>query len=304
MTGVETNAGATNQPSHAAGESGIAVARAVDAKPILRTLTQDIRHRALPTARYLMRTDVHTFAFSVAANAILSFFPFVVLLLTLTRNVLHSQAMTQVVVDMLHEYLPVSQDFVIRNLKILVGARKGVQIVSFIMLLITSSGVFLPLEVALNRVWGFPKNRSYLANQVVSLGLAFAAGVLALLSVALTAGNQHLLEFVMFGNRGLPFQFVTFLVMKIFAIAASIAIFFLIYWLLPNGKVPARAVAPAAIATGLLWELAKYAYILALPWLNFQEVYGPFSISVTLMFWAFLSGLLLLGGAHLSADRS
>jgi hypothetical protein len=35
------------------------------------------------TVRYLLRTDVHTFAFSVSANAILSFFPFVVLLMTL-----------------------------------------------------------------------------------------------------------------------------------------------------------------------------------------------------------------------------
>ena len=77
--------------------------------------------------------------------------------------------------------------------------------------------------------------------------------------------------------------------MKVFAIAASIAIFFLIYWVLPNGKVPARAVLPAAIIMGLLSEALKYAYILALPWLNFAEVYGPFSLSVSLMFWAFLS---------------
>jgi uncharacterized BrkB/YihY/UPF0761 family membrane protein len=53
---------------------------------------------------------------------------------------------------------------------------------------------------------------------------------------------------------------------------------------------------------GLLSEALKYAYILALPWLNFAEVYGPFSLSVSLMFWAFLSGLLLLTGAHLSAE--
>ena len=39
-----------------------------------------------------------------------------------------------------------------------------------------------------------------------------------------------------------------------------------------------------------------------LPWLDFQEVYGPFAISVTLMIWAYLSGMLLLGGAHLSAS--
>ena len=36
----------------------------------------------LATVKYLMRTDVHTFAFSVAANSILSFFPFVMLMMT------------------------------------------------------------------------------------------------------------------------------------------------------------------------------------------------------------------------------
>jgi uncharacterized BrkB/YihY/UPF0761 family membrane protein len=81
------------------------------------------------------------------------------------------------------------------------------------------------------------------------------------------------------------------------------AIFFLIYWLLPNGEVPARTVLPTAILMGLLSEVLKYSYILALPRLNFQEIYGPFSLSVSMMFWAFLSGLLLLTGAHLSAQR-
>jgi uncharacterized BrkB/YihY/UPF0761 family membrane protein len=54
---------------------------------------------------------------------------------------------------------------------------------------------------------------------------------------------------------------------------------------------------------GVLWEVGKIIYIKALPWLDFQEVYGQaFSISVALMFWAFISGLMLLAGAHLSSD--
>jgi YihY family inner membrane protein len=255
-----------------------------------------------PTASYLMKTEVHTFAFSVAANAILSFFPFVVLLLTVTRRVFHSRVMFDVVVQLLRDYLPVSQDFIVRNLTALATAHRGVQIFSVVMLLITSTGVFLPLEVALNQVWGFKKNRSYLGNQLVSLGLAASCGVLALMSVALTAGNQLLLERMMGGYANPVVRAWTFGVMKGFGMAASIAIFFLIFWLLPNGKVPIRAVMPAAILIGLLWEAGKNMYMLALPWLNFQEVYGPFSISVTLMFWAFLSGLLLLAGAHLSAS--
>ena len=67
--------------------------------------------------------------------------------------------------------------------------------------------------------------------------------------------------------------------------------------------VAALAVLPAAILMGFFSELLKYTYILLLPRLNFQEVYGPFAISVSLMFWAFLSGLLMLTGAHLSAQK-
>ena len=256
----------------------------------------------LSTVRYLMRTEVHTFAFSVAANAILSFFPFVLLLMTLIRRVFHSPVMYEVVLQLLRDYLPAGQDFVIRNLNALVGARHQAQLASLAILLITSTGIFLPLEVALNRIWGFQENRSYLGNQLISLGLAFWCGLLALLSIGMTAGNVALMEFVLHGHGTIIVRMVGFLMMKVFAIGASIAIFFLIYWILPNGKVPARAVLPTAIIMGLLFEALKYGYILALPRLNFAEVYGPFSLTVSLMFWAFLSGLLLLTGAHLSAQ--
>jgi membrane protein len=257
---------------------------------------------AFSTIRYLMRTEVHTFAFSVAANAILSFFPFVVLLMTLIRRVFRSPGMYEVVLQMLRDYIPAGQDFVIRNLNAMVGARHPAQIASLVILLITSSGIFLPLEVALNRIWGFEENRSYFGNQVISLGLAFWCGVLAMISIGMTAGNVALMEFLLRGHGTFFVRMVGFLLMKVFAIGASIAIFFLVYWALPNGRVPIRAVLPTAVIMGLLFEALKYAYILALPWLNFAEVYGPFSLSVTLMFWAFLSGLLLLTGAHLSAQ--
>jgi membrane protein len=255
----------------------------------------------LSTAKYLLRTDVHTFAFSVAANSILSFFPFVVLLMTLVRRVFHSRVMYEVIVELLRDYLPAGQEFVIRNLTALANAKNRVQVVSLIILLVTSSSVFMPLEVALNRIWRFPNNRSYFGNQLISLGLAFGCGVLALLSIAATAGNVALMGFLLRGHGSAFIRLVGFVGMKVFAIAASIAIFFLIYWLLPNGKVPVRAVLPTAVIMGLLSEALKYGYILALPWLNFADVYGPFALSVSLIFWAFLTGLLLLAGANLSA---
>jgi membrane protein len=262
-----------------------------------------LHERGWETLKYLTRTEVHTYAFSVAANAILSFFPTLVLLLTITRKVFHSRAMSDVIVQLLRDFLPTGQDFIVRNLSAIVNAHKGAQIVSLLILLITSTGVFLPLEVALNHVWGVKKNRSYLRNQLVSLGLAFAVVVLAMVSVALTAGNQALLNSALeHAGNNFFVRSSGYLVMKLFALMASIGIFFLVYWILPNAKIPAMAVLPAAISAGVLWEAVKYLYVALLPLLDFEEVYGPFALSVSLMFWAFLSGLLLLGGAHLSAS--
>jgi membrane protein len=255
-------------------------------------------------ARYMARTEVHTYAFSVAANVILSLFPFIVLLLTISRNVFHSRDMEEVVIDMMKGLLPVGQDFVMRNMQLLTHPHKNAQLFSVIMLLITSTGVFLPLEVALNRVWGVRQNRSYLHNQAVSLGLAFAVGVLAMASVASTASQQTILSWIFLGHTdNIIFHTISYGFLRLCAGLASILLFFLIYWVLPYRKIPARAVLPTAIVIGLLWQLAKILYIKALPWLDFQSVYGPFYISVGLMMWAFLSGLLLLAGAHFSATR-
>jgi membrane protein len=253
---------------------------------------------------YMAQTEVHTYAFSVAANAILSLFPFIVMMFTVARLVFHSHAMENAIADMIRYFLPAGQEFVTKNMEVVAHARKGVQFASIIMLLISSTGVFLPLEVALNRVWGVAQNRSYIMNQLVALGLAFAIGALALLSVGVTAAQQTVLRVLFFGHTSNAlFFFISHWLLQISAAAASILLFFFIYWLLPNRKLPVRAVLPTAIVIGLSWELAKLAYVALLPWMDLHSVYGPFSVSVSLMLWAFVTGLLLLAGAHYSATR-
>jgi YihY family inner membrane protein len=256
-------------------------------------------------AKYMTTTEVHTYAFSVAANVILSLFPFIVMMLTLSRQVFHSRAMENTVGQMMGVFLPANQTFIMSEMiKTMAHPHKSTQLYSIAMLLVSSTGVFLPLEVALNQVWGARKNRSYLHNQVVSLGLVLVVGVLAMGSVALMAGENSLLTWVFFGHTGgALFATINDGMLRGCALVASILLFFFIYWILPNRKVPALAVLPTAIVIGLLWEGAKLLYVLVLPRLDFKSVYGPFYVTVTLMMWAFLSGLLLLAGAHFSATR-
>jgi len=249
-----------------------------------------------------MQTEVHTYAFSVAANAILSLFPFIVMMYTVARRVFHSQSMEVVIGNMVRYYLPTGQDFVVKNMSVVANAKSSVRVASVVMLLISSNGIFLPLEVALNRVWGVTKNRSYVRNQLVATGLALLVGVLAFASVSVTAFQHAVLTLVFFRHvDNAAFKLAAQSLLQISAGFLSVLLFFFIYWILPNRRLPWIAVLPSALVTGLSWELAKRLYMAALPWLDFRSVYGPFATSVGLMLWAFLTGLLLLAGAHYSA---
>jgi membrane protein len=272
--------------------------------PPERPLTGGIWPDLLALARYLGQTEVHTYAFSVAANAILSLFPFIVMMFTVARDVFHSTAMANSISGMLHDLLPSNQDFVVRNMALLVHPRGSVQLASVIMLLISSTGVFLPLEVALNQVWAVEKNRSYVMNQIVSLGLALAVGLMAMLAVAIATAQTGILTFVFFHHTdNVVFNFINHLFLQIAVAFLSVGMFFVVYWILPHRRLPIRAVLPTAIVIGLLWDFGRLLYILALPHMDLHSVYGPFEVSVSLMIWAFLTGLLLLAGAHFSATR-
>ena len=68
-------------------------------------------------------------------------------------------------------------------------------------------------------------------------------------------------------------------------------------------KVPWRSVLRTSIYTGVIWLVARYIFVLMLPHLDLWALYGPFFISVGLLFWAYVSGLILFAGAQFSVSR-
>jgi YihY family inner membrane protein len=289
------------------GTQGKAEAEGTRAVDIVEPATESkwYRWRKDGTAlvRYLLDSEVHTYAFSVAANAILSFIPFIVLLYTLSRSFFHSSMMVSVVSDMVHYFLPSNQEFVAASLAA-AASRQGVQVFSLIMILIACTGIFLPLEVALNQAWGVTKSRNYLANQVVAFGLAILMVALALISILLSAWQRQLLTALFFHHTdNLLFQGISWMWLATSTGVASILFFFSIYWLLPNRKIPARHVLRTSIFTGIIWLGAKLIFVQVLPHMDLKALYGPFYVSVGLLFWAYISGLILFAGAQFSVAR-
>jgi membrane protein len=257
---------------------------------------------------YLLDSEVHTFAFSVAANAILSFIPFVVLMYTLALSVFHSQAMVDVIGAMVNYFFPTTAEpnWLARNMEAAaaLSSRHGVQAFSLVVILISCTGIFLPLEVALNQAWGVAKSRNYLFNQTVAFGLALVMVVLGMGSVALNASGRAVLAFIFFQHTdNFVFNGLSSMMLTLTTGVAVILFFFCVYWILPNRKVPVMPVLRVSIVTGIIWLLAKAAFIVVLPHLDLKSVYGAFYVSVGLLLWAYISGLILFAGAQFSVSR-
>jgi YihY family inner membrane protein len=296
-------------------DAAVEAPRAADV-PLPAKLSKWYRWRKDGTAlvHYLLDSEVHTFAFSVAANAILSFIPFIVLLYTLAWPVFHSQMMVGVVDDMVRYFLPSNQDNIAKNLDgvAIAASQHGIQVFSLIMILVACTGIFLPLEVALNQAWGVTKSRNYLHNQVIAFGLAILMVVLGMGSILLNAAARSVLSVIFVHQTNIKFidivlhftyQGTSFILLAATTGVASIAFFFSIYWLLPNRKVPWRHVLSTSIYTGVIWLVSKYIFELLLPYMHLNGLYGRFYVSVGLLFWAYISGLILFAGAQFSVTR-
>jgi YihY family inner membrane protein len=268
--------------------------------PVEASKWRILRQNCAGIVDYLLDSEVHTFAFSVAANAILSFIPFVILLYALAKSVFHSPAMLDVVSDAVPAFFPsTASDKFWGRLETVVP--RHLKLLSLLMILISCTGIFLPLEVALNKAWGVAKSRNYIMNQLVSFGLAILMVVLGMGSIMLSTGQRQVLTFLMFGhNKNWFYDGISSIWMLLCTGIACILFFFAIYWVLPNCKVPLRPVLKTSIITGIVWLVAKYIFSAALPHLDLERLYGPFYISVGLLFWAYISGLILFAGAQFS----
>ena len=248
---------------------------------------------------YLAETEVHVYALAVAASVLLSFYPFLIVTLSLCRNVLHWPAAEAAIYLALDDSLPGDLgEFIRRNLP----PRGRADLIPLLLLLFTANGVFVPLEVALNRAWGAVKNRSYLRNQLVALGMIAACGSLALLSLILTALNQKWVADWISPHGGLP-GWLNLVLFKAAAVPFSILSLFLVYWLLPNLRVAPGRVVPAAILAGVALEAMKYVSLLLFPWLRekLQREYGVFQHSALILLWSFAGALVVLAVARWSA---
>jgi membrane protein len=248
--------------------------------------------------------DLFTPAAAMSYFGLLTLFPALLVLLVIgDRLAAGGEALTRIV-----QIYPGSGEFLRATIKSLKEVGWGGIISAVVVTLWAGSWVFAVIERALNRIWG-TRPRDFLHGRALTLGMIGAVGVLLILSVFLTSilvGLQELIDQlpirVVRRSAWLAFVGNAFW-QAIFASAGAlvtIALFAVVYRLVPNGRVNVRDTLPSAVVAGLLWEAAKYIFASSLQYFHYDEIYGSVGAVVAVLTWSYVSSLILMFGAQLS----
>jgi YihY family inner membrane protein len=250
-----------------------------------------------------IRENSLTISASIAYYSLLALFPMLLLLLGVSGIFIRRYELSGRLALVLSHYLPVKPAFIMRELVSISRAYGSIGILSFLLLLWASSGVFLPLEQALNRAWEVKQRRSWWRRRLLALEMAGIFGFLALLSTFVVGTRRYTHAWLSTWVASALLPLVEFFYRGIF-VAATFAItfgmFLIIFERLPNRPMTFRQAFPGALLTALLWQAARGLFIRLLPFLNYRQVYGSIGVAVALMFWVYISSAVMLFGAQVS----
>lgn len=246
--------------------------------------------------------DAAQMAAGVAFYALLALFPLLLGFLAVLGSVLRSPEAQQGFLELVTSHLPGSAHLVQPNVEEVVRLRGVLALGAAFGFLGASGMLFAAIGRTVDQVWGIHQRRPFYLAQPLRWGLALAVGGLFLVATWVSTVVELLVQ----GVPDLPGQRVLVVsgqvALWVIPWAASFLVFLLIYRFVPHAKTYWRYVWPGALVAALLVEVGKELFVWYLENLAvYDRVYGQLKSAIVLLVWIYLSALILVLGAHISA---
>ena len=233
---------------------------------------------------------------AITFNLLICLIPIILSMLALLGTYLYgSKEVLNHIRQYLQSVVPSSDPKFMRNVLRIIQDRRIVGVVGIAGLLWTSTWVFSSIRTAFNTVFREDKGRNIIHGKAIDLFMILLAGVFLLASMTLSSvmtyvQASHVTSFL----KPLIRFFLKYLIPFFF----SFWMFFLIYKIVPNRKIPWKPALQAACFSSLLWEVAKQLFGWYVTHLGkFSMVYGSLSTMAILFLWIYYSSaILILGG--------
>lgn len=254
-------------------------------------------------ANGVYNSDDLTFAASIAYYALLSLFPFFLLAFSILGGITADDGDRAAILSFVLRYFPRQFPFVTEQLDALQQAPIRLGIAGSMLMVWAAMGVFGAITSAVNHAWGVEKQPSYFKHKLISFLMLVMSGVLMLAGLVLVSAinvtESNWFSVVLARAPGL-------LVLQGFALKSASTILFivivgLVFYFVPNAKVRFRDVWVGAVITGLLWRLALAGFSQYVRDLSRFSVHGTIAAVVVFLLWVYLSAVILLYGAEVTA---
>jgi membrane protein len=252
----------------------------------------------------LVNSNDLTHAASIAYYTLLSFFPFLLLVISLLGSITADEADRIAVLTFIFRYFPTQLDFLTKQLDAFRETRVEVGMAGGLALIWASLGVFGAITSAVNEAWGVEKQRSFLKHRMVSFLMLVAAGcVMVLALLAVTAIQVASASW--FGVMLSRFTWLMALQTYTFRWLSTILLIIgvgLVFYFIPNAKTRFRDVWVGAILTGILWRGAfdGFAWYIQRN-TRLSEIHGSIAAVVVFLLWVYVSSIILMYGVEFTA---
>lgn len=251
----------------------------------------------------LYNSDSLTHAAAIAYWALLSIFPFFLLVLSILGAVTADPAERDQVIRFVFRYFPRQFDFIRGQLDAFSAAPLRVGAGGLLALTWASLGVFNAVSSAVNHAWAVEKRRSFLRHRLVSFLMLLSAGAVLLIALVL-ASAARLAGTSWFGGlvAASPWlAWMTGLTASYASTALLIVCVALVFYFIPHTRVRFRDVWPGAVLAGLLWRGALAGFSWYARDLATWNMYGSIAAVVVFLLWIYVCAIILLYGVEMTA---
>jgi membrane protein len=252
----------------------------------------------------LINSNDLTHAASIAYYALLSLFPFLLLVISMLGAVTADDADRVSVLSFVFRYFPTQLDFVTGQLDALRAARLQLGVAGSLALIWGSLGVFGAVTSAVNEAWGVEKQRSFWKHRLVSFLMLVAAGGVMMLALLLVSLIQ-MAQATWFGAMLASYTWLTTLqtyAVRNLATGMLVIGLGLVFYFIPNAKTRFRDVWVGAVLTGLLWRLAfqGFAWYIRVN-AGLKMIHGSVAAVIVFLLWVYVSSIILMYGVEFTA---
>ena len=262
------------------------------------------------TAEQVGEKRVSQAAASIAYYALFSLFPMLLFLIVIVSFFVDTGHARVLVLDVTTQAFPDAQgvqELINGTVNAVFDLRGEIGVISLLGLLWSASAAFTTLAYNIDLAWAPGRQvRPPLLQRLIGIGMILILSALVVLALTLSTNlgfvvsvDPPVLEQLGFDGSLLA-VIGSRLANWVLAFAALTAL----YRWVPKAKVPWPAAIVAALIATLAWEFlnAGFTWYLTSGLARYELVYGSLTTIIVLMFWMYLSMMVVLVGAHLAAS--